>query len=434
MKASKKVKKYSHKLVLDAEKIKILKKLQSKAKELFNDSSSQNDKYCDFLGLNTYTFSKESQIDLMIEAILKSEKIYKYTYKNGTRIAKGKYVVDKNGKQKFQPLFDLAYLSVEPWPLKFSKTYAKLMIGAISTGDPVIQNLRAILFNWILKHRVEKSEFLKFYKLFQGTLKKDDFPQDAKKLIFSEDDLGKEKLDWLTDKIYNLTVANEKPMRIDCEQKLISDAYLATYSRFCEDYVKGSTLDNLVAGNSFSDLEKSIEKISKLFKEFLKSKIKFLPTQESRKAYMTNTVSLNRKYKQLIELTKKNSDEFFKVMIERYGEKIKQKSADKKIKFDDLKIRFKENFDVLGYLLWEFLTKAWMKWELLHYFDENMFMIYSLCESYLPSEMLYAKAQTIKKYILDKITLDNHKPHGVHLISPIDETTDPKVYSGLNLD
>lgn len=400
---------------------------------IFNEKKSTSTTYCDFLGLNTFTFSNSSQIDLVLESILRSEKIYKYTYKNGTRIAKGTYSVDKDGKQKFTPEMDIEFLNTEPWPLKISKEYAKILMEVKSTGDRKIQNLRAILLNWILKHRVEQKEFLKFYNLLKETLSQKDFPADIKSEIMSDKFIEKTRLDFLTDKIYNLTVANERPIRIDCEQKLISDAYLASYSRFCTEYVKGSNLENLVEGNSFSDLEKSIEKINELFREFLKNKIKFLPNQPSRTEYMTNVEKINKKYKELIALTKKNTDEFFEVLYKRYETKIKERG---KTEEDHKKMKnmFKENFDVMGYLLWEYLTKAWMKNELIHYFDNHTYVIFSLSENFLPSEVLMEKANNIKKFINDKIMLDNDKPHGIHLMSPIDETTDPVVYSGLEYD
>lgn len=400
---------------------------------MFNRTDSIMELYWNNLLLNTYTLSQESQVDLIIDSVLISEVVHKYSYKNGTRVLKGNWVVDQNGKKVFDYRKCYSYLTMEPWTLKASRQHAKMLLKSNSTGDPNIQNLRAIFLNFILKHRVEQNEFKIFYKMFSETYENDkEMPADVKKKISTNFSLTKEELDKLTDKVYNLTMANDKPLRIDCEMKLISDSYLASFSRFCSDYVKGAKLENLIVGNSFPDVEKSIEKISILFTEFLKKKIKSYSDEASRKNYLSNVEKINKKYLKLIELTEKNCDDFFKDLKTIYNQDIEDAAKELKTKKENILSNFKENFDVFGYLLWEFLAKDWMRNEILAYFDTHRSIIKALCMSYLPTEVIVEKAKAIKEYVNRRISFDNTNSDNIHVLSPVDEDMDQEVRNGLD--
>ena len=108
-------------------------------------------------------YANEPQIDYVLQSIIKADNIAKFSYKNGTRIKKGEYYKDANGIERFRHMIDFSHIGEEPWPLKFSRVYAKDLLKNSDSGSKAIQNTREVFFELILNNTMEKKEFLNFY-------------------------------------------------------------------------------------------------------------------------------------------------------------------------------------------------------------------------------------------------------------------------------
>lgn len=62
---------------------------------IYNKKKDCSDIYSDYLGLNTFMYSSDGQIDFILDAILRSEELTSYSYKNGTRAKKGHFYKDE---------------------------------------------------------------------------------------------------------------------------------------------------------------------------------------------------------------------------------------------------------------------------------------------------------------------------------------------------
>jgi hypothetical protein len=80
-------------------------------------------------------YSTDNQIDFILQSIIRSEQIANYSYKNGTRVKKGYFYKDEKGVERFKHVADYSYISVEPWPLKLSRTLAKDLLKIPNVGD-----------------------------------------------------------------------------------------------------------------------------------------------------------------------------------------------------------------------------------------------------------------------------------------------------------
>jgi len=324
-------------------------------------------------------------------------------------------------------------MSVEPWPFKASREYAKDLMSAGNSGDPKIQNLRAILYNWIMKHRVEQSEFRSFYELIKKSWNGPYFDRELKNKLMSNKDVDSKILDKLTDELYRAVIVKELPLATNCEKKLGSDAYLATYSKLCSEYTKGIKVDNLIEGNTYPDLDKSIEKLSHLFKDYLSKIVKQIPNERQRKAFMRDTKLINGKLKKITNLCVKNTNSFYETLIKRYGAKMKEAAKNDPAAYKK-RLRFlKENLDVVGYNLWGYMTKQWMVRELLEYFDNHISKLIWFSDGYIATEQIVRNSKEIDSYIQEKIAVGKKKFVGIRIMSPIDDTTDPEVHNVSNM-
>jgi hypothetical protein len=326
---------------------------------------------------------------------------------------------------------DKEHETIEPWPLKATREYAKDLIGAKSTGAAEIQNLRAVLFNWIMQHRVEESEFKSFYNLLKICWKFGKIPLKVKNVLKSKtEDPTPEALDQLTEELYKSVVVNEFPLITNCEKMMGSDAYLARYSKLCSEYIKGIKVMNLIEGNTYPDLDKSIDKLSQLFKDFLLKEVRRIETEAARKRYMENTKMINAKLKNITNVTIQNTQRFCKTLEARYELKLKQAAKMDEAKYQKRLKFLKENLDVVGYNLWEYMTKQWMVRELLMYFDQHPDELVWFSEGYLSTEMIILRSRKLSEYMKKKIYVGKKKIVGVKTLAPIDATTDPGVYDG----
>jgi hypothetical protein len=122
-------------IVLKIQEKKIIKKLNENYKLLYKKEKDCTDYYTKFLGLNAYMYSTENQVDFVLQSIIESDLVAKYSYKNGTRVKKGKFYKDPDGKEKFMPIQDFSHINNEPWPLKLSRFYAKELLKIENSGD-----------------------------------------------------------------------------------------------------------------------------------------------------------------------------------------------------------------------------------------------------------------------------------------------------------
>lgn len=125
-------------LVLKEEEKKIIKKLNANYKQLYSKDKDCTDYYTNYLGLNTFMYSTDNQIDYTLQAILKADAVAKYSYKNGTRVKKGTFYKDANGIERFKPIADFSHIGEEPWPLKYSRFYSKELLKIDNSGHKKI--------------------------------------------------------------------------------------------------------------------------------------------------------------------------------------------------------------------------------------------------------------------------------------------------------
>lgn len=374
-------------------------------------------------------YSTDNQIDYTLQAILKADAVAKYSYKNGTRVKKGTFYKDANGIERFKPISDFSHIGEEPWPLKYSRFYSKELLKIDNSGHKKIQNLRTILFNIILSNKMEKAEFLRFYKLLKDLYTSKEFPEQLKTTMANELDMSTNDLYILEQQIYHEVVKDERPLLKHCELKLAGDSYLAPYSKYCSEYVRDIKVENLIVGNTYPDVEKSVQKLSLLLQEYLTIKLRNIKLESERKAFLLDTKLINKKFKDLIQITMKNTARFMDKLLVRYKVQLLKQSNNDEIKLQARTGQLKENFEVVSYNIWRYLTKEWMQKELLRYFDQHLDKLMWLSDGYLSSEMLINQGDVMKKYMQMRVKIGVDKKKKVRTLTPVNSD---EFYPGVN--
>jgi hypothetical protein len=276
---------------------------------------------------------------------------------------------------------------------------------------------------------MEKSEFLKFYKLLKDVYNSKYFSLELKQTLRNKQDLSLVDFKIVTTEIYEIVMSDERPLMKECELKLAGDNYLAPYSKYCSEYVRGIRIENLVEGNTYPDLQKSIEKVSLLLKEYLIIKLRNIKKESDRKTFLLHTDVINKKFKDLIKITEDNTVRFLKKVYLRYGKKLEEQDGKDKAKYEKRKKQLKENFEVVSYNIWRYLTKEWMQKELLRYFDLHTEKLIWLSEGYLASEMLVNQGNTMKNYMDDRLKISSNPKKMVRTLTPVDSD---EFYPGVN--
>jgi len=74
---------------------------------------------------------------------------------------------------------------------------------------------------------------------------------------------------------------------------LIADSYLSRFSKYCSEYCKGVKAENLMHGNTYPDIERSMHNLSALLLEYLTLKLRNIKLESDRQTFLLNTVLIN---------------------------------------------------------------------------------------------------------------------------------------------
>lgn len=126
---------------------------------------------------------------------------------------------------------------------------------------------------------------------------------------------------------------DSKPLISTCERRLIADSYLSRFAKYCSEYCKDVKVENLIKGNTYPDIEKSMHNLSALLLEYLNLKLRNIRLESDRQTFLLNTALINQKFKDLIWITQKNTESFLLKLNTRYKETLMSQSDDDPEKF-----------------------------------------------------------------------------------------------------